>query len=217
MLTVWCVLNGTKYTDNDVYILRDMVSRHLSVEHQFSCLADRQIPGVYTVISTKNWAGWWMKLELFYQTGKNLYLDLDTVVTGSLDDLVVDHGLSMPSNWAQSGHGGCQSSVIAWCGDYSDIPDQFYPVFLTNPENGNFGWYEIDGARCWGDQEFITHLMGNPGDGDVMPMSGIKSYKYHCKNGLPGTAKVVCFHGEPKPAQVRDEWVRAARSTPIPA
>lgn len=208
MLTVWCVCNGTKYTDDDVHILKGMVSRNLVSRHRFLCLSDRPIDGIDCIIPTETWPGWWAKLQLFHiaRRGFHLYLDLDTVIVGELDCLISDR-LSMPANWAQSGHGGCQSSVMAWGQDYSLIAELFHVDQLEAPRDGNCGAFE----GLWGDQELITREMGNPGEGMIVPMQGIVSYKYHCQSGVPHGGKVVCFHGDPKPGQVSDAWVRAAR------
>lgn len=211
-ITVWTVCVGDKYTDDDVRLIDVQVSRHLQ-DYEFKCLSDRKIEGVDCVPVKHNWPGWWSKLELFEhaKSGMNLYLDLDVVVTGSLDGLLSKR-LSMPANWAQSGHGGCQSSVMSWGLDYSYIPAAFDPKLLSQPEMGNYGWYGA--TKLWGDQEFITDLVGTPGHKKtVKAMSGVYSYKYHCRGkSLPGDAAVVCFHGTPKPADVNDEWVRKARS-----
>jgi hypothetical protein len=209
MLTVWCVLNGDKYQPEDAHILKNMVSANLEQEHRFMCLSDRYIEGINTVVPDEQWPGWWAKLQLFrVATGQCLYLDLDTVIVGNLDRLVSKQ-LSMPANWAQSGHGGCQSSVMSWGEDYSFIAEAFDPDLLGEPVNGNCGPYGKH--RLWGDQEFISDVMGDPGE-VVIPMPHIYSYKYHARNGCPEDASVICFHGEPKPGQVQDEWVRQARS-----
>lgn len=216
MLTVWCVCVGTKYSDDYVYRLKAMVERNLSRPFNFMCLTDRAIPDVNCYLTPVDWPGWWQKLYLFKAAnnvgGLHLYLDLDVVVVGSLDELISDQ-LTMPKNWAQSGHGGCQSSVMAWGRDYSNITAFFDPNQIGAPINGNFGSYGP--KSLWGDQEFITDLMGEPGAGVVRPMGGIYSYKYHCRAGLPQGAKVVCFHGLPKPDQVSDKWVIDARSYPL--
>jgi len=207
MLTVWCVCVGTKYADEDVHILKDMVRRNLVSVHRFRCLSDREIPGIDCLIPAESWPGWWAKLLLFrYSTGYNLYFDLDVVIVDDVDCLVSDR-LSMPANWAQSGHGGCQSSVMSWGESYALLPDMFNVSELAEPEGGNCGRYH----GLWGDQEFITEHLGNPGEGTVHPMQGIVSYKYHCRQSLPSSAKVVCFHGEPKPNQVSDSWVKQVR------
>lgn len=213
MVTVWTVCNGTKYTAEDVRIVRDMAARHLEQPHRFRCLADREIEGVETFIPDEWWPGWWAKLLLFrYAAGQVLYLDLDTVIVGNLDRLLSDR-LSMPVNWAQSGHGGCQSSAMSWDANYENlgyIADLFDVDQLRAPERGNCGAY---GAKnLWGDQEFITELMGSPGD-VVNPMPHVYSFKYHSLGGPPDDASIIAFHGEPKPAAVNEEWVLKARSS----
>src|SRR5690606_19762695 len=37
----------------------------------------------------------------------------------------------------------------------------------------------------------------------------IRSYKVHCHDGVPAGTGVVCFHGKPRPWQVRAEWIPA--------
>lgn len=204
MLTVWTVCVGEKYTDRDVQIVQHMVRENLSQDHEFRCLADRKIEGVLTTIPDTPWPGWWSKLLLFkYAKGQNLYLDLDVVVTGSLDGLVSEE-LSLPLNWARSGHGGFQSSVMSWGLKYPALWQNFNPSKLARPEGGNCGRYQ----GLWGDQEYITLTLGNI----INPMSGICSYKYHCSQGVPKGMKVVCFHGSPKPSEVNDPWVTERRS-----
>lgn len=212
MLTVWCVKIGTKYSDDDVYLLRDQVDRHLSAEHEFWCFSDRSIWGIDCVIPADMWPGWWAKLQLFgwSRSGLNLYLDLDSVIVGSLDDLLSEQ-LSAPINWAQSGHGGLQSCAMAWGGDYGWIADGFDVSKLTHDPHHPFGRY--GDSDYWGDQGYLTALLGDPGAGKVKPMPGVASYKYHCRDGLPDWARVVQFHGDPKPSQVQDEWVKASRSS----
>lgn len=210
MITVWSVCVGDKYTDDDVRILKAMVAKNMEAPHVFRCLTDRQIDGVYCNVLDNPWPGWWSKLLLFkYSRGPNLYLDLDVVIVGGLDRLL-SGALSMPANWGQSGHGGCQSSVMSWEGSYSLLPDMFDPGKLAPPERGNCGAY--GGRKLWGDQEYITDILGNPGDGEVVPMDHVYSYKYHCGNGVPADASVICFHGDPKPNKVSDQWVTEARS-----
>jgi hypothetical protein len=37
--------------------------------------------------------------------------------------------------------------------------------------------------------------------------NGIYSYKHHCRHNLPNDAKVVLFHGKPRPHKIKDGWV----------
>lgn len=210
MLTVWCVLVGDKYTDRDAQILQAMVGRNTAEPHRFICLSDRSIVGVETFIPPEVYPGWWSKLLLFqYAAGPCVYIDLDCVVLGDVATLAAET-LTLPANWAQSGHGGCQSSVMAWNGNglpYLDISLSFCPAELEAPAGGNCGAYQ----GLWGDQEYITRELGAPGEGHIEPMAGVYSYKYHCRQGPPDDAVVVAFHGEPKPDNVGDSWVQRAR------
>ena len=210
MLTVWCVFNGNKYSEQEVRILRDQVERHYTGPHTFICLSDRKIDGVNCFIPQENWPGWWAKLLLFrYSQGACLYLDLDCVVVGNLGSLL-SQPLSMPQNWAQSGFGGCQSSVMAWYGNgYGFLAEDFRPEDLKPPADGDCGRYH----GLWGDQEYITRKLGAPGVGNVAAMQGVYSYKYHCGGGPPDDAVVVAFHGSPKPSEVSAQWVKNARYT----
>jgi hypothetical protein len=219
MITVWSVCVGDKYSAADVWTLKNMVAENLDAPHRFLCLSDRPLEGIECVIPAEEWPGWWSKLLVFrYSRGPCLYLDLDVVVTGPLDGLLSDT-LAMAKNWAQSGYGGCQSSVMAWNNDIVKIriADYFELSRVQEPTKAgdveNCGLYVLDdGATLWGDQEFITAHYGPPGGDMILPMEGIYSYKYHCRGKqLPADAKVIAFHGNPKPADVSDPWVQASR------
>lgn len=214
MVTVWSVLNGSKYTDNDVYLLRDQVARHMHQEHEFWCFSDRAIWDVDCVIPDAVWPGWWAKIQMlgWARSGLNLYLDLDSIVIGPLDSLLSEK-FSAPANWGQSGHGGIQSSAMAWGGDYGWIADRFDPALLTPDAYHPFGRYGA--TDYWGDQGFLSAVLGDPGAGKVAPMKGIASYKYHCREAgkPPAWASVVTFHGEPKAQDCSEEWIWAALSS----
>lgn len=193
MLTVYCVLWGDKYSKGRVYQLQKMVAEHLTVPKKFVCVTDQQLENRHMVRPIVPWHGWWQKLSLFeIATGPSLYFDLDTVITGNLDYLAeyADTEFAAPANWGQSGHGGIQSSVMAWNGQWKEPFNCFD--------------YEKDHKRLWGDQEFLTELRGD----NYVKIPGVFSYKYHCRNGLPEDARVVCFHGKPDYWEVSDPWVK---------
>lgn len=199
MITVWCMNTNNHAPQDEVDILERMVDRHLSLPHEFICITESDLPG------------WWGKARLFGSNSRkrNLWLDLDVAITGSLDGLVtpLSSGIRIAKNWAQSGHGGCQSSVMYWEGDSGRIiNDEFDPAIAHWPPINQPG-------VLWGDQEWITQLRDekrlaveyfNPAD--------VVSYKYHCQCGLPEGAKVAVFHGKPNPSEVSDKWVMEARA-----
>ncbi len=202
-LTVWAVCVGDKYHSGYVYALQEAVRKHLKLEHEFKCITDRSLPGIPTVEPVETYPGWWSKLNLFapgIATGPSLYFDLDVVITGSLDYLVdfTAHEFAAPANWAQSGWGGIQSSVMAWRGNWTA------PFEYIKPQ-----WPQVT-KRLWGDQELLWEMLGER----WVRIPGIYSYKYHCGEGKRPDDMAVCvFHGDPKPVDVGDEWLSSLTST----
>jgi hypothetical protein len=152
--------------------------------------------------------GWWGKIGLFkpgVASLVNLWLDLDVVITGRLDDLIEQYGqsnLAMPINWAQSGHGGCQSSVMVWAQSKHTLPiyKRFESKWAHWPPRNEPG-------VLWGDQEWITQLRDESViHVDPINADWIKSYKYHCRDGLPEDCRVVIFHGKPDPHEQSESW-----------
>ena len=74
-----------------VRLLRAMVKRHLTLPHRFVCLSNVGIAGVECLPLTDDLPSWWSKIELFKHPfeGRVLYLDLDVIVTGVLDDIAL--------------------------------------------------------------------------------------------------------------------------------
>jgi hypothetical protein len=200
-LTVWCVCVGNKYPNAYVYALRDMVNKYLTIPHEFKCISTRNIDGVTCVLPFVPYQGWWSKFNLFaphMAQGPSLYFDLDVVITGNINYLA-DYAafqFAAPANWARSGHGGIQSSVMAWAGNwtlpYDSIRNE-WPGELTSD-----GYRIFHGKKMWGDQEYLWDLLGD----DWVRITGIGSYKYHVQE-LPDWMKVCVFHGEPKPHEVK--------------
>ena len=151
--------------------------------------------------------GWWNKLRLF-EPGRFqrhcMWIDIDTVVTGSLEPIWTAYArgdlFAAPLNWAQSGHGGIQSSLMIW---NADKDYGIWKAYNADPISWQKGLH--------GDQEFLTHLRdtGRLKLTAVAPTL-IRSYKYHARHAVPEGASLVTFHGNPKPHEaggwVRDYW-----------
>jgi hypothetical protein len=203
-LTVWAVCVGDKYNKGYVYALKEQVEKNLSVPHTFKCITTENLPGIQTRKPHAPYQGWWSKLNLFAPRtaeGPSLYFDLDVVITGSLDYLVpyTEYQFAAPANWAQSGHGGIQSSVMAWQGNWHE------PFEIFKPQ-----WPEIQ-KRLWGDQEFLWEMLGD--NWERIPHIG--SYKYHVRptGEIPDWMNVCVFHGKPDPHEVHDQCLQPYTST----
>jgi len=210
MLTVWSMSTGGRYSDYFVQRLQREVKKYLDMEHRFVCICDHEIEGVSTILPPTDYPGWWGKVGLFkpgVAAMQNLWLDLDVVVTSDLTDLIKSYGdeqLAMPTNWAQSGHGGCQSSVMVWRGGKGCQSEWIYRMF--KPEWAHWPPVNQPGV-LWGDQEHITQLRDS-GRIKVTPINEkwVKSYKYHCIGRLPDDCRVVVFHGSPNPDEVSEDY-----------
>jgi hypothetical protein len=96
-LTIVCVKWGNKYGPEYVNNLYAGVLRHTSASYQFQlvCFTDDSAGINHDVhclrfsSETTSWQGWWVKAQIFasghVSADWTLYIDLDTVVCGSLD------------------------------------------------------------------------------------------------------------------------------------
>lgn len=202
-LIVACVFWGDKYDIKYVQRLKLMVERNLSVPHRFICLSDKDIEGIDCIpIFATKWEGWWQKVALFtpqlFPSGtKVLYLDLDVIITGSIDVLAYQRTecpLAMIYNFGPNrSHCAHNSSVMQWTsGDprLNGIHDFFTEDVMR----------KLHGDQCW----IWRVLRDNIAN---WPMEYIKSYKYDCRGKtLDDSIRIVVFHGDPKPHQINEAW-----------
>jgi hypothetical protein len=160
------------------------------------CLSDVDVPGVQTIPLRTDWPGWWAKLEMFGPSleGDVLMMDLDTVV------------LSLPAMPDRTTvltdfyHPELINSSLMFV--TAEDRSRVWEAFNRNPAGAM--------ASCqkwprWGDQGFLMdHLSGAQRWQDI---AKVYSYKAHCTGRLPQGAEVVCFHGKPRPWDVRAEWI----------
>lgn len=211
MLTVACVLrSGGDYGPEDVRKLRDGVAHHMSLPHRFVCLSDVDVP-CERIPLQHDWPGWWAKIELFRPGAllcPALYFDLDTVIVGSLDRLAdLPHDFAM-IDLRTADQSGIGQSGVMWL---RNPPHAVYERFAADPQHWIRHHEKAKAGTYVGDQAFINDTLGR----DIPKITRdlpnmVRSYKLHCRAGVPHGTSVVCFHGRPRPAQVTDRWVREA-------
>jgi len=203
-MRVICVKWGDKYSAGWVYKLRAMVARNFG-DHEFVCMTDKSIDDVDCVPCADGLPTWWAKIALFEPgkfPGTNLYLDLDVVITASLDgimDELQDDKVTAPDDFSYSlinpkhslgpdmrrllgGDGTVNSSVMIWKDDAGrDVWDKFTPEKMQ---------------EVHGDQNWITQALW-PDKLALLPKKWVCSYKYHVIRGAE-LAPIVVFHGDPK-------------------
>jgi hypothetical protein len=194
-----------------VHKLRAGVAKHLETPHEFICLTDTPTSDVSCIPLKDNWPGWWAKISLFdsslFDAGRSiLYFDLDTVIVGSLDGLVkaAEHApwivladfYRQPPRYRTISYG---SGVMAF---RAGAQRQIYDLFARNPN--------VRTTCTRGDQEWIEKTAPGATFWQEMAPNQIVSYKVHCTEGLPQNARVVAFHGKPKPWEVDASWIKEA-------
>ncbi len=199
---VACIKVGTRYGPEYVNRLAAMVERNTTVPYEFVCLTDDNrgvlFQGFHVEPISTDLPGWWSKLVLFkphpYLAGRRvLFLDLDTVIVGNMDFLLeYDGGFAILSDFYRPQTFG--SAVMA-------IPPGFGPHIWWN--------FDPDNIDCAGDQDWIWSNLNNATRWQDLYPGKIVSYKVHCQDGLPADARVVCYHGTPRPHETTNiHWVQ---------
>lgn len=166
----------------------------------FECLTDVDVPGVDCVPLEHKWPGWWAKMELFAprMKGDFLFMDLDTIITGPLDDIEKVSELTMLRDFYRDGvklKEGLGGGLMYLTEAARRAP---WDDFMSNPtasmamnrrgEQHLLEQYYLNKAKRW--QNVV------PGQ--------VVSWKVHCSqaNKPPADARVICFHGVPRPWHV---------------
>jgi uncharacterized Rossmann fold enzyme len=205
MLNVCCVCVGTAYDPSYVEILFSMVRRNLAAgtRGRFVVFTDNpaafsEMAGVETRHIPDAPHSWWAKLWLFkpdaFPKGERvLYFDLDTLITGPLDEIArYDGQIAILRDVYRPD--GLQSSVMAWeAGTLEFVWQRWLKEGMPLLPGGDQEWLErmYLAADLW--QELF------PGR--------FRSYKLDCTEFVPKGTSVVFFHGHPRPHEVKDGWV----------
>lgn len=179
------------------------------------CLSDLPVGDVERIPLRHNWPGWWSKVELWrnvFPIGERiLYLDLDTIIVGDLSEIA-----SCPEPFIILGDVyrrpprktiiSYQSSMMMWtAGQHGKI----YSIF------SNSASYQMRQFARIGDQGWIELMVKNAALWENVTPRQVVSYKKHCRRGLPPNARVVIFHGTPRPWMVHDRWAKECQALAI--
>lgn len=206
-MVTFCTVNWQDYEGRGVdysNVLFDMVRRNLKdgTPGRFVVYTDDHTEEGYSAgIELRKLpdglTGFYNKISLFqddaFPAGERIcFMDLDTVITGSLDEIAAYTG---PFAILRDVYrpDGLQSSVMLW-------------------EAGKYG-YVWEGFKAFhfpqllhGDQQWIEMSVENPVILQTKFPHQFVSYKRDAKFGIPLGASVVFFHGRPRPHEC-DGWV----------
>lgn len=222
-----CVIHGDKYDWIYVEKLYAMVRRNLSCDFDFHVFTEnsRSVPAHMIKHSLQEWDGvsgprrsWWYKMQIFDPdkiAGKVLYLDLDVVICDTIDwvqDLdptnfwtIRDWRYLWRPEWR-----GINSSVMYWdTRSFADVWRDFASKPVLDIVQKYRGDQDFIGATLPAEKirffpaESVVSWRWQIQDGGVEPRK-----KTHKKPGAgsvltPG-AKILVFHGNPKPHEIND-------------
>jgi len=226
---VVCLKYGNKYSSEYVNKLYDMVTRNLTIDHEFVCFTE-DATGINPNIKIKplplipGVKGWWYKPMFFNPRlglkGTILFFDLDVIVFRNIDYLftyqpnkfciIRDFNRHVIRNYNKF-----NSSIFRLTlGQHQEV----YQEFIRNPK--------IPMQSYHGDQDWIRTKVKD-GTYEYWPDDWIQSYKWEMRgkprydraprgqrdfeiNGDPvikNETSVAVFHGDPNPHNCKDQWV----------
>jgi len=214
---------GYTFKDDYVRILRNMVRRHLSIEHKFVCVSDHEIDDIQTlpIDMSKHIPGTvyarLMQHRRDYgdliKASRVMNLDIDMVVTGSLDHLIRRTEplvLFRNPNWPQPGRAFFQSSFQLFTpGSHPELYEAFDPndKDLVESINWRFGGREqawLSEVVDWYATPFVDERDGVYGAGRLNS-TGLGS-------DLPANACLVTVPGARAPwqegVQQQHPWIK---------
>jgi hypothetical protein len=202
----------TRYTARHVNVLANMVARNLSPPHEFVCFTDQPegiacktlpLPATPSVNWPASRPNCFRRLWLFSKEAAEIFpgrivnLDLDAVVCGPLDPLY-----DRPEDF------------VGWRDPYR--PRQYNgSMWLLTAGSRTKVWCEFKGnaslARMQGrfgsDQGWLSATL--PNEATWTDANGVLSYKSNVRKRGPNGARIVFFHGQPKPWDLpKEPWIK---------
>ncbi len=213
-LTVACFRWGDWGAGHDyVGRLYRGVARHLSAPFRFVCFTDRPqgLPGgveslpLPTVGWPRNLTKLWLYAPENGLEGRVLALDLDVVITGSLDDMAAYDGrfCTLEDLWQP---GRADGAVTAF--EAGTLPDLYRLVTLApatvkriSKGGSERYWYraQLPEADFW--QRLYPGQIADAKPQGAGPPDG------RIIQGLPQSARLAVFHGRPRPHEVARPWL----------
>jgi len=205
---------GGEYDYKYVNNIAEAIKKNTSIDTNIVCLTNDPsgISNKYVdeiVLFNHDWPKWWGKVELFRpdlhedNDTPKFFFDLDTFVVDNIDEYLSRKSLKFSGLQDFYNLESFASGLLYWKNPMTEI----YEMFKSNP-NRFMKLYEVGG-----DQSYISQQFHHPKEflQDSYPKQ-IVSYKVHCKVGgdiiLPKDAKIVCFHGKPKPHTINSNLAK---------
>jgi len=194
---VYALMAGVEdYWPVDRFPLRRVVLTDMPIEHTM-------LGGLEVMPLEYPYPGWWSKMEMFRPAmetlGDILFFDLDTVIVGDLVDIAAVGRLTLLADFFRETERTRLGSGMMYLP--AEEREQVWRAWVRGDPRAHMRKYR-------GDQEFLAPTLLSAWQvsrwQDVLP-GQVVSYKAHVKpaGGVPIGARVVCFHGRPRPWQLK--------------
>ena len=214
MINFHCVRVGEKYDWEYVRRLANMVHRHYDGEYRFCCLTDNPQGCPVTPIVLENpLPRWWSKLYWFNPSQRqddgypSIYIDLDTVICGSLNPLVEvarQHLFAICENFTKlNGH-------PTWPCNYGSCVMTLTPgqSSIYTKIGREFAHGDVFERYPHGDQQLIEAVYPNATYlQDVLPPGYMIGYR-DFPDKKPDNVSLLIFAGSRKPHTCNIDWIR---------
>ena len=195
-------LYGPEYAER----LASAIRRWSPPDVEIVCLSDLTGMTMPTIPLQHDLPGWWSKMELFreglFDDGRpNIYLDLDTLICGSLLPLLSYEGNLAVLADLYRPERMIGSAVVLWRGD---AMGEAWKEFSFDPK----GTMERHQTRM--DYFLAQWLLSGERVQTLWPGLAV-SYKRACRKrgGPPEGTSLICFHGNPRPRDLPPgDWAR---------
>ena len=204
-----------QYTAEHVNIFSAMLKRNLTLPYKLYCITDDNRGLDKDIIYYPLWKepniklnskkpncyrrlkiySWWAK-DVFGE--RILSIDIDCVIVANIDSLLTRTEDFVA--WNKRGVPYQGGMVLHTPGTRAFLWDEF-----KFPESRQLG---IKKGYCGSDQAWVSARLP-AGEAVWTPADGVLSYKSHVRNrGLPSHAKIIFYHGNPKPWQTNDDFLK---------
>lgn len=220
---VVCLKWGTKYGSEYVNKLYSGISRNTNIPFKFHCFTEdsdglNSSVIVHSLPFADKLNGWWNKLYLFSNhfpiRGKIVFIDLDTVITGNIDDILLADGFIVLRDFYASLARGVSTSdigsgLMTWDTSQGQPHPEIWEEFIEDAPS------VVRSLHPHGDQRWIQKFVNDKKYWqDILP-GHVVSFKSHCIKGLPDNARVVCYHGRPSIPESIEKLTRGWKNAPI--
>lgn len=180
------------------------VKRNLTLPHRFWCFYQKGLEleldeGIHAVpFDSPSWKGCFPKLKAFDPenglSGRVVVMDLDMVVTGSLDEMFSYNGYLMTRSTFVREQKSGGDIVFFRAGMFP-----FWTTLVDNPES-----FE---RKYGGRERFVYRDAWKPYFDFVQDLypGQLCSYKRHVRRyGIPNNCRLISYHGRPRPHEIKN-------------